>query len=133
MASSIGQVLPIFGASLFERVPSTFAPLDRIPVTADYVVGPGDQILLRVWGQVNLDLELTVDDDGVGARGAASAGLGLQNTRSRLEQLYGDPERLQIEERAQGGLIVRLRVPLRMAAGAQPAPLGHAGAAAGDA
>jgi protein involved in polysaccharide export with SLBB domain len=64
VASSIGETLPIFGASLFERVPTTFAPLDRVPVTADYVVGPGDQILLRAWGQVNLDLELTVDRAG---------------------------------------------------------------------
>jgi protein involved in polysaccharide export with SLBB domain len=64
VASSIGEILPILGASLFERVPTTFAPLDRVPVTADYVVGPGDQILLRAWGQVNLDLELTVDRAG---------------------------------------------------------------------
>ncbi len=64
VASSIGEILPIFGASLFERVPTTFAPLDRVPVTADYVVGPGDQILLRAWGQVNLDLDLTVDRAG---------------------------------------------------------------------
>lgn len=64
VASSIGEIPPIFGASLFERVPTTFAPLDRVPVTADYVVGPGDQILLRAWGQVNLDLELTVDRAG---------------------------------------------------------------------
>ena len=63
-ASSVGQVLPIFGANLFERVPTTFAPLDRVPVTADYVIGPGDQLLLRVWGQVNLDLEMTVDRAG---------------------------------------------------------------------
>jgi polysaccharide biosynthesis/export protein len=64
VASSVGQVLPIFGASLFEKVPATFAPLDRVPVTADYVVGPGDQLLVRVWGQVNLDLQLTVDRAG---------------------------------------------------------------------
>jgi hypothetical protein len=35
VASSVGRILPIFGASLFERVPTTFAPLDRVPVTAD--------------------------------------------------------------------------------------------------
>jgi protein involved in polysaccharide export with SLBB domain len=63
-ASSVGQVLPIFGANLFDRAPSTFAPLDRVPVTADYAVGPGDELLVRVWGQVNLDLELTVDRAG---------------------------------------------------------------------
>jgi len=64
VASSVGEILPVFGASLFEGVPTTFAPLDRVPVTADYVVGPGDQILLRAWGQVNLDLDLTVDRAG---------------------------------------------------------------------
>ncbi len=64
VASSVGQVLPIFGAALFEKVPTTFAPLDRVPVTADYVIGPGDEILLRVWGQLNLDLRLPVDRAG---------------------------------------------------------------------
>jgi protein involved in polysaccharide export with SLBB domain len=96
VASSIGQVLPIFGASLFERVPSTFAPLDRIPVTADYVLGPGDQILLRVWGQVNLDLELTVDRAGSvfipQAGNINVAGLQFQQLagylRSQLERVF---------------------------------------------
>lgn len=60
-ASSLGHSLPIYGASLFEHVPATFAPVDRIPVTAEYNIGPGDEILLRVWGQVNLNLSLFVD------------------------------------------------------------------------
>jgi polysaccharide biosynthesis/export protein len=64
VSSSVGQVLPVFGASLFERVPTTFAPLDRVPVTAEYVIGPGDEIVLRVWGQVNLDVRLSVDRTG---------------------------------------------------------------------
>ena len=63
-ASSLGEVLPVFGANLFERVPTTFAPLDRVPVTADYVIGPGDELLLRTWGQVDLDLDLRVDRVG---------------------------------------------------------------------
>jgi len=62
--SSTGELLPIFGAALFEHVPTTFAPLDRVPVTSDYVIGPGDEILLRAWGQVNLELDLTVDRAG---------------------------------------------------------------------
>ena len=96
VASSIGQVLPIFGASLFERVPTTFAPLDRVPVTADYVIGPGDQILLRVWGQVNLDLELTVDRAGAifvpQAGNINVAGLQFQQLsgflRAQLERVF---------------------------------------------
>lgn len=63
-ASSVGQFLPIFGASLFDSVPTTFAPVDRVPVTADYVIGPGDEVLVRVWGQIDLNLALTVDRAG---------------------------------------------------------------------
>ncbi len=63
-AEAVGKVLPVFGANLFERSPTTFAPVERAPVTANYVIGPGDQILLRVWGQVTLNLDLTVDRSG---------------------------------------------------------------------
>ncbi len=61
---STGQQLPIFGASLFARVPSTFAPVDDVPVTPDYVIGPGDQIRLQVWGQVNQQGSYVVDRTG---------------------------------------------------------------------
>ena len=59
-----GQVLSVYGRQLFEEVPSTFAPLDRIPVPADYAIGPGDELLIRVWGKVELDSRVTVDRNG---------------------------------------------------------------------
>jgi polysaccharide biosynthesis/export protein len=62
--SSLGQVLPIYGASLFGNVPSTFAPVDHIPVTADYVIGPGDELMIRAWGQIDLDVHAQVDRNG---------------------------------------------------------------------
>lgn len=62
--SSTGQNLPIYGRNLFENVPSTFAPVDRVPVPADYVVGPGDELLIRAWGQIDLDARVAVDRDG---------------------------------------------------------------------
>jgi polysaccharide export outer membrane protein len=61
---STGTLLPIFGRDLFQHAPSTFAPADQIPVTADYVVGPGDEILLRLWGPETLNSQLTVDTAG---------------------------------------------------------------------
>jgi protein involved in polysaccharide export with SLBB domain len=61
---SVGKLLPIFGAELFQEVPSTFAPADRIPVTPDYVVGPGDQLLIRAWGQIDLNVSPIVDRAG---------------------------------------------------------------------
>jgi protein involved in polysaccharide export with SLBB domain len=63
--SSVGQMLPIYGAKLFLQSPSTFAPVDQVPVTSNYVVGPGDQLLVRVWGQINFNAEVTVDRQGM--------------------------------------------------------------------
>ncbi len=65
VAQSVGRYLPIFGANLFEGVPTTFAPVDAIPVTPDYVVGPGDEILIRAWGQVDIDFRAVVDRNGM--------------------------------------------------------------------
>ncbi len=64
IASTTSQVLPIFGANLFRRVPSTFAPLNMTPVPSDYVIGPGDELRIRVWGQVNFQANLQVDRAG---------------------------------------------------------------------
>ncbi|MGA7887578.1 MAG: SLBB domain-containing protein [Acidobacteriaceae bacterium] len=64
VASTIGQVLPIFGADLFNAVPSTFSPLGMTPVPPAYVIGPGDELRIRVWGQVNFNADVSVDRAG---------------------------------------------------------------------
>lgn len=75
---STGRDLPLFGYNLFEGPPSTFAPLDRVPVPSDYVIGPGDEIVIRAWGQIDVDVRATVDRNGriyipkVGAIGVAA-------------------------------------------------------------
>lgn len=90
VAQSVDQVLPIYGQDLFSTSPSTFAPLDNIPVTADYVIGPGDEIIIRGWGQVDIDLNVVVDRDGtivlpkIGSIGVA--GLRYQELQSHLKQ-----------------------------------------------
>ncbi len=61
---SIGRDLPMFGANLFRNVPSTFAPVENVPVMADYVIGPGDEIQIRAWGQIDVDFNAVVDRDG---------------------------------------------------------------------
>ncbi|MGB9257580.1 MAG: SLBB domain-containing protein [Candidatus Korobacteraceae bacterium] len=64
VAASLGQTLPIYGQNLFLNVPTTFAPVDRVPVTSDYVIGPGDELLIRAWGQIDLDVHSRVDRNG---------------------------------------------------------------------
>jgi protein involved in polysaccharide export with SLBB domain len=62
--STSGKNLPIYGADLFRRVPSTFAPLDMTPVPPEYIIGPGDELRIRVWGQVNFQANVRVDRSG---------------------------------------------------------------------
>jgi len=64
VAADTGKTLPIFGGMLFRDVPATFAPLDRVPVPESYVVGPGDELLLRAWGSIAFYLRVTVDRSG---------------------------------------------------------------------
>lgn len=93
MAQSTGRDLPIFGSELFKNVPSTFAPVDNIPVTADYVIGPGDEILIRAWGQLDVDFSAVVDRTGtinipkVGTINVA--GIKYQDLQSHLKTAIG--------------------------------------------
>jgi polysaccharide export outer membrane protein len=65
VAVSLGRMLPLFGYNLFEgTAPSTFAPVDRVPVTPDYVLGAGDEIVIRAWGQVDIDYRARIDRNG---------------------------------------------------------------------
>jgi polysaccharide export outer membrane protein len=59
-----GRRLPVYGRSLFDEVPTTFAPVERVPVPADYTLGPGDELLIRAWGKIDLDSRVTVDRNG---------------------------------------------------------------------
>ena len=64
-------------------------------------------------------LELTIADDGRGLKSDGRRGLGLVAMRERAELLGGS---LQIVEPAEGGTIVRLRVPLAASITAAPRP-----------
>jgi polysaccharide biosynthesis/export protein len=53
-----------FGYDLFDHAPSTFAPVTNVPVPADYIVGPGDQLEVQLYGSQNRTLKLVVGRDG---------------------------------------------------------------------
>jgi sensor histidine kinase YesM len=70
--------------------------------------------------RVNQSVEVTVRDDGPGlppAEAPHNSGIGLANTRARLRQLYGDAGRLTVENGEQGGVVVTMVVPYRVAPG----------------
>ncbi|MDQ8205639.1 SLBB domain-containing protein [Pelagicoccus sp. SDUM812003] len=62
----IEQELKQFGYNLFAGTPTTFAPgtID-IPVPVDYVVGPGDQVRIQLFGKQSASYDLYVSREGI--------------------------------------------------------------------
>jgi hypothetical protein len=93
VADSVGRALPLFGQSLFVQPPSTFSPIDRFQIPSDYTIGPGDELQIRVWGQVEADLRVIVDRSGqiyipqVG--GISVAGLHYRDLEEHLQRTGG--------------------------------------------
>ena len=56
--------LPIFGLDVFTRASSQFQPLLSGPVPDDYVLGPDDQMVLILTGEVELTQPLVVTREG---------------------------------------------------------------------
>ncbi len=60
---SIGGGLSQFGYDIFPSMPIALT-FQNVPVSPDYVVGPSDNLVIYIWGNINQQLSLTVDRDG---------------------------------------------------------------------
>jgi protein involved in polysaccharide export with SLBB domain len=58
-----GKLLPHFGSNLFDA-PQAYVPDAGLAVPASYVLGPGDEIRLQVWGSVEMNLSAVIDRNG---------------------------------------------------------------------
>ena len=56
--------LEAFGYKIFNYSPSTFEPSLNVPVPTSYVVGPGDEIVITLWGETQIVHNLTVSKNG---------------------------------------------------------------------
>ena len=96
VAASTGHMLPIYGARLFAMRPASFGPLEQGPAPQDMVVGAGDELRIRIWGQINFSANLRVSREGeiyLPKAGAVHvAGLAFSSVaghlRSALERVY---------------------------------------------
>jgi sensor histidine kinase YesM len=67
--------------------------------------------------RVNETLQIKVQDDGPGLSSSTGRGIGLANTRARLEQLYGDAAQLSVESGEAGGAVATMVLPYHPAPG----------------
>jgi signal transduction histidine kinase len=72
-----------------------------------------DSVLAIIARREGEELRVVVQDNGPGFGEAIPEGIGLQNTRSRLHQLYAGQERLVCEPAEHGGAKVTLLLPFR--------------------
>ncbi len=89
-SSGVPGALVPFGYALFQTSPSTYRQPAVGPVDPDYPLGPGDQIVLDVWGDTVFRIERELDREGgvnlpdVGR--VVLAGLTLDETRHALRR-----------------------------------------------
>jgi len=60
----VDRRLEQFGYELFAGAPTTFAPATDIPVSSDYIIGPGDEIHVQLYGKTSFSKDLIVNRDG---------------------------------------------------------------------
>jgi protein involved in polysaccharide export with SLBB domain len=98
-----GQRLAIFGYQFFENINASqaqavgamqttnaFAPAEGTAVSPEYVLGAGDQLLIRAWGSIDVDVRVTIDRNGqviIPKVGAVSmAGVKMSQTEAVVKQ-----------------------------------------------
>ena len=72
-----GQRLPLFGYQFFENINASqaqavgamqstnaFAPAEGTAVSPDYPLGVGDQLIIRAWGSIDVDVRVAIDRNG---------------------------------------------------------------------
>ncbi|WP_083458685.1 SLBB domain-containing protein [Amantichitinum ursilacus] len=64
LCQTADQFLPVYGLDLFSRDAQNGFGAEAVAVPADYLLGVNDTFNVRIWGQLESDLTLTVDRTG---------------------------------------------------------------------
>lgn len=83
----------VFGREIFSEKDLTFEPVLNIPTPVNYRLSAGDEVLIHVWGDSELNLKLTISPDGtiiipdIGP--VALSGLTIEAAEQRIRQELG--------------------------------------------
>ena len=58
------KVIRQFGYDIFENAIGSSAQTFDVPVGPDYRVGPGDSLIIRIWGKMDETIDVTLDRRG---------------------------------------------------------------------
>ena len=60
----ISREIKQFGYDVFKQETNDFMPMGDVPISPDYIIGPGDSFTINVWGSTNFSQSVTVRRDG---------------------------------------------------------------------
>jgi protein involved in polysaccharide export with SLBB domain len=86
--------LPLFGRDLFKNSLDAFRPATDIPVPANYIMGPGDTLVIQLYGKENLAHSLVLNREGqiqfpqIGP--VTLAGLTFSQAQKVIEQIVSE-------------------------------------------
>ncbi len=84
----------VYGQNFFSAGNLTFAPNMNMPTPANYVLGPGDELIIDVWGNSELNVRYTITPDGhitvPGLGRIALSGLNVKQAESKIRREFSD-------------------------------------------
>lgn len=84
----------IFGFELFDNGSGSFEPELNIPTPTDYQLGPGDQLIIDIWGAAETNYQLEVSPDGMISIDNVGPiqvnGLSIEEVSKRLKERLGE-------------------------------------------
>ncbi|WP_394242578.1 SLBB domain-containing protein [Vibrio astriarenae] len=103
------ELMP-FGYDVLKGSPDSFVAFDNIPVPSDYVVGPGDEIRIQLFGKEDGEEVVTVDRNGQ----ITIPRVGPVNVAGKSFSVMNDELTTLIQERIIGGNVVISMANMRM-------------------
>lgn len=112
-ADSLSQKKKVFGRDIFNNKLLTFAPNMNIATPQNYVLGPGDQLVIDIYGASQATHQLTISPDGyvtvpnygpiqvsgmtvAGARSKIRSGLGSRYASSDIQLTLGQTRTIMV-------------------------------------
>ena len=88
----------VFGRDIFNKKNLTFSPSNNIATPNNYILGPGDQVIINIWGASQQTISETISPDGyivVSGVGpikltGLSVGSAKSTLKNKLSQFYQD-------------------------------------------